>query len=116
MARHRPGDLFPPALDIAIAAVIYAPVSIPVVVAPFLGELGSLVLGVVAVIHPRQVIPRGRLVKNRHEIDVAHGTDHLIESYSCCTFSSWRCLAAASSYHGSLKQSLSSNLRQCYVK
>src|SRR6266850_1987180 len=58
---------------VAVAAVIDAPVAVPIVVVPFLRQLGGLRLGKFGIVDARQVVAPGRLVQWRHEVEIGHG-------------------------------------------
>jgi hypothetical protein len=70
--RHRAGDLLPAALHVAVTAIADAPVAIPIVIVPLLGELGGLWLRIFRIVHAREIVALRALVDHRHEINVAH--------------------------------------------
>src|SRR6266850_232593 len=73
MLGHRARDFLPAARHVAVAAVIDAAVAVPIVIVPFLRQLGGLRLGKFGIVDARQVVAPGRLVQWRHEVEIGHG-------------------------------------------
>src|SRR5712691_4842329 len=69
---HRASNLFPAAPDIAIAAVVDPAVSVPILLAPFLGEFGRFGFRKFGIIGPREIVALRALVDGRYEIDLCH--------------------------------------------
>src|SRR3954471_18734898 len=67
-ARYR----LPTARHVSIAAVVDAPVPVPIVIAPLLGEGCGLVLWKFGVVDARKVVALGALMYDRHEVTVGH--------------------------------------------
>ena len=77
---HGACDLFPAPFHVAIAAVVYPPVAIPVVKVPFLSQFCSLGFWILGIVDPGEVVPFCTFVYHRHEINIGHYKSFLISN------------------------------------
>src|SRR5580700_6838282 len=53
---HRPRDSLPPPFDVAVTAIVDAPVAVPIVISPALRQRRRLVLRILRIVDPRKVV------------------------------------------------------------